>query len=155
METIDSIDSIADAAEVVKELRQREYVVGIITDSYDFVANHIRHKIGADFSLANELEFSNSVATGEVKIPSFFFHHEKSSCLHTICKSNALDHILNKYEIKPGNCIAMGDSENDICMVKKAGFGIAFRSKNEYLKQTADLLIQEERFEPLLAYAAL
>ena len=155
METIDSIDIIADAAEVVKELRQREYVVGIITDSYDFVANHIKNKIGADFSLANELEFSNSVATGEVKIPSFFFHHEKSSCLHTICKSNALDHILQKYEINHGNCIAMGDSENDICMVKKAGFGIAFRSKNEYLKQTADLLIQEEKFEPLLAYAVL
>jgi glucosyl-3-phosphoglycerate synthase len=155
METVDSIEIIADAAEVVKELRKREYVVGIITDSYDFVANHIRHKIGADFSLANELEFSNSIATGEVKIPSFFFHHEQSSCLHTICKSNALDHILSKYEIKHGNCIAMGDSENDICMIKKAGFGIAFRSKNEYLKQTADFMIQEEKFEPLLEYAVL
>lgn len=154
METVDSIAIISDAAAVVKELHHREYIVGIITDSYDFVANHIRHKIGADFSLANELEFSNSIATGEVKIPSFFFHHEKSSCLHTICKSNALDHILNKYEITHGNCIAMGDSENDICMVKKAGFGIAFRSKNEYLKQTADFLIQEEKFEPLLEYAA-
>jgi HAD superfamily phosphoserine phosphatase-like hydrolase len=153
METIESIALVKDVAAVIKELHQREYVVGIITDSYDFVANHIRHKIGADFSLANELEFSNSVATGEVKIPSFFFHHTNSSCLHTICKSNALDHILNKYEINHGNCIAMGDSENDICMVKKAGFGVAFRSKNEYLKQTADLLIQEESFEPLLEYA--
>ena len=47
----------------------------------------------------------------------------------------------------------MGDSENDICMVKKAGFGIAFRSKNEYLKQTADLLIETEQFAPLLDYA--
>lgn len=153
METIESISLVKDTAAVIKELHEREYIVGIITDSYDFVANHIRHKIGADFSLANELEFSNSVATGEVKIPSFFFHHAKSSCLHTICKSNALDHILLKYEINHGNCIAMGDSENDICMVKKAGFGVAFRSKNEYLKQTADLLIQEESFEPLLEYA--
>jgi len=153
IETVDAIDLIADIKEVVSILQIRGYVVGIITDSYDFVASHIRHKTGADFFLANELEFSNSIATGEVKIPSFFFHHEQSSCLHTICKSNALDHILKKYKIDHGNCIAVGDSENDICMVKKAGFGVAFRSKNEYLKQTADLLIETEAFSPLLAYA--
>lgn len=153
IETVDSIALIEDAADVVTELHNRGYIVGIITDSYGFVANHIKHKIGADYFLANELEFSNSVATGEVKIPSFFFHNEHSSCLHTICKSNALDHILHKYDINHGNCIAMGDSENDICMVQKSGFGIAFRSKNEYLKQTADLLIHEETFTPLLEYA--
>ena len=153
IEIVNRIDLIGDAKEVVSVLHDRGYVVGIITDSYDFVANHIKHKIGADFFLANELEFSNSVATGEVKIPSFFFHHENSSCLHTICKSNALDHILHKYDIDHGNCIAVGDSENDICMVQKAGFGVAFRSKNEYLKQTADLLIEAEQFMPLLAYA--
>lgn len=153
IKTVDSIELIEDVADVVTELHNRGYIVGIITDSYDFVANHIKHKIGADYFLANELEFSNSVATGEVKIPSFFFHNENSSCLHTICKSNALDHILHKYDITHGNCIAMGDSENDICMVQKSGFGIAFRSKNEYLKQTADLLIHEERFSPLLEYA--
>lgn len=154
LETVDSIELIEDAADVVTELHDRGYIVGIITDSYGFVANHIKHKIGADYFLANELEFSNSVATGEVKIPSFFFHNENSSCLHTICKSNALDHILHKYDINHGNCIAIGDSENDICMVQKSGFGIAFRSKNEYLKQTADLLINEEKFAPLLEYAA-
>lgn len=153
IDTVNSIDTIADVNEVVHILHDRGYVVGIITDSYDFVANHIKRKIGADFFLANELEFSNSIATGEVKMPSFFFHHEHSSCLHTICKSNALDHILEKYGIDPGNCIAIGDSENDICMIKKAGFGIAFRSKNEYLKQSADLLIETEQFRPMLDYA--
>lgn len=153
IEIVNSIDTIADINKVVDTLHERGYIVGIITDSYDFVANHIKHKIGADFFLANELEFSNSIATGEVKIPSFFFHNDHSSCLHTLCKSNALDHILQKYDIDHGNCIAVGDSENDICMVKKAGFGIAFRSKNEYLKQTADLLIETEQFAPLLDYA--
>lgn len=153
IEIVHSIDTIADINMVVAALHERGYIVGIITDSYDFVANQIKHKIGADFFLANELEFSNSIATGEVKIPSFFFHHDHSSCLHTLCKSNALDHILLKYDINHGNCIAVGDSENDICMVKKAGFGVAFRSKNEYLKQTADLLIETEQFAPLLDYA--
>jgi glucosyl-3-phosphoglycerate synthase len=151
--TVDSIELIADVKKVISSLHKRGYIVGIITDSYDFVASHIKDKIGADYFLANELEFSNNVATGEVKIPSFFFRHEESSCLHTICKSNALDHILHKYGIDYGNCMAIGDSENDICMVRKSGFGIAFRSKDAYLKQSADLLIHEESFSPILAYA--
>ncbi|MFZ6025188.1 MAG: HAD-IB family phosphatase [Bacteroidota bacterium] len=151
--TVDSIELIADVKKVIVSLHERGYIVGIITDSYDFVANHIKNKIGADYFLANELEFSNNIATGEVKIPSFFFRHEESFCLHNICKSNALDHILQKYGIDHGNCIAIGDSENDICMVRKSGFGIAFRSKDQYLKQSADLLIQEESFAALLAYA--
>lgn len=49
--------------------------------------------------------------------------------------------------------MAIGDSENDICMVRKSGFGVAFRSKDAYLNQSADLLIHEEHFAPILAYA--
>lgn len=153
LQTVDSIELISDVQQVTASLHDRGYIVGIITDSYDFVASHIKEKIGADYCLANELEFSNNIATGEVKIPSFFFRHDNSSCLHNLCKSNALDHILQKYDIDHGNCIAIGDSENDICMIRKSGFGIAFRSKDEYLKQSADLLIHEEHFAPILDYA--
>lgn len=153
IETIDSLDLVHDVKEVVSELHDRGYIVGIITDSYDFAANHIRHKIGADFFLANELEFSNSVATGEVKIPYFFFQHDRSSCKHTICKSNALDHILFRYNIKAHNCISMGDSENDICMIRKSGTGIAFRSKNSSLREAANLLIETDSFSEVLSHA--
>jgi HAD superfamily phosphoserine phosphatase-like hydrolase len=134
----DEVPVIPDAIEVIKELKARGYVIGIISDSYDCIANHIKNKIGADFSLANELEFSHGIATGEIKVPSFFMRTEQSQCNHNFCKSNAMRLIAQQYGIELLNIIAMGDSEYDICMVKLAGVGVAFCSSNQILNAVAD-----------------
>lgn len=149
----DSIALIDDIQKVVHILRQRGYIIGIISDSYTFVTNHIMQKIDADFSLANELEFSKSTATGEIKIPSFFFHDQNSLCSHKICKTNALLSIIKKYEIPIANVITVGDSLNDLCMIKNAGIGVAFCSTNELLNYHADKVISDKYFTPLLEYA--
>lgn len=149
----DAIPLIPDVIEVVKKLKAKGYIVGIISDSYDCIANHIKNKIGADFSLANELEFSKSIATGEVKIPSFFFGHELSVCQHTVCKTNAVLHFAKPYNISLNNCIAIGDSANDICMVKNVGIGFSFCSKNDMLKYAADFNIEKQSFKPILQHA--
>jgi glucosyl-3-phosphoglycerate synthase len=139
-------------AETVKELKSRGYIVGIITDSYDFVAGHIKNKIGADFALANELEFSNSVCTGEVKIPSFFIKNEESKCNHNYCKSNALVSIAKQHQIDLSNIISVGDSKNDICVVRLSGIGVAYKSNDGVLNSSADKLINGS-FTELLEYA--
>lgn len=102
-----------------------------------------------DFSIANELEFSNSVLTGEVKIPSVFIKTKESSCNHDFCKSNAMREIANRYKIDVKNIIAIGDSESDICMIKDFGIGIAFCSSNETLSLVASKMITERSFTSL------
>lgn len=149
---VDSIPIIPDCIEVVKKLKSKGYMVGIVSDSYDFATMHIKNKIGADFCLSNELEFSRSIATGEVKIPSFFFNHEMSVCNHTICKTNALLHFAKPYNISLNNCIAIGDSANDICMVKNIGVGISFCSKSDMLNYAADIIIKKPSFKPILQH---
>jgi HAD superfamily phosphoserine phosphatase-like hydrolase len=149
----DGIPIIADAAEVISRLKKRGYKVGIISDSFDCITTHIQHKIGADFSLANELEFSKSIATGEVKIPSFFMHTDNSICAHSFCKSNALLHVAARNGIDLGNVIAMGDSDMDLCMIKFSGVGVAFQPKNLVLTQVSDLVIKTNTFKPLLRVA--
>ncbi|MBY0478963.1 MAG: HAD-IB family phosphatase [Chitinophagaceae bacterium] len=149
----DSIPLVEDVIYVVSELKKRGYVVGIISDSYDVVTNHIKTKIGADFSLSNELEFSKSVATGEVKIPSFFFNNEASVCKHTLCKTNAVQHIMKHYKININNAIAVGDSENDLCMIKHVGVGVSFCSSNELMNYVADRQITVPAFEEILEFA--
>ncbi|MBE3141214.1 MAG: HAD-IB family phosphatase [Thermoplasmata archaeon] len=149
----DDIPLVEDVTEVIAELKRREYIVGIISDSYNFVASHIANKIGAHFSIANELEFSKSKATGEVKILSYFIKTDQSRCNHNFCKSNALLDLSKKYNIPLANSIAIGDSENDICMVKHAGIGVAFCSDNKLLNSIADKVITERRFAPVLEFA--
>ncbi|HET9057175.1 MAG TPA: HAD-IB family phosphatase, partial [Chitinophagaceae bacterium] len=150
IEVADNIPIIQGTTEIIAELKKRGYITGIISDSYDCITNHIKNKLGMDFSLSNELEFSKSICTGEIKIPSFLFSNSKSLCKHPICKTNALLNILEKYNIKKENTIAIGDSINDLCMIKEAGLGIAFCSKDELLNHHADITISNHSFNELL-----
>lgn len=149
----DAIPIIDGTKEIVSELKNRGYIVGIISDSYDCVTNHIRIKLGMNFSLSNELEFSKSICTGEVKIPSFLFSNPNSLCRHSLCKTNALLSVLAKYNIKKENSIAIGDSTPDLCMIKEAGLGIAFCSKDELVNHHADMVISNPSFSELLNLA--
>lgn len=145
---------LADGAEsVVKKLKERGYIVGILSHSFDCVAMHVKNKIGADFVLSHELEFSNSEATGEVQIPSFFVHRENSICQHGICKMNALLELLNRYNIELSNVIMVGDDRRDACAVKHAGIGVAFCSKDPKLNYVADKCIKSRSFKPILTFA--
>jgi len=147
------IPVVPNTAVIVAELRKRGYITGIISDSYNIITNHIRIKMGMDFSLSNELEFSQGICTGEVKIPSFLFNHPQSICKHTLCKTNALLSVLNQYNIKRANSIAIGDSLNDLCMIRNAGMGVAFCSSSELVNQSADMIINESSFSELLNIA--
>ncbi len=149
----DKIKIVNDAGDVIGQLKKRGYICGIISDSYDVVTNHIKNKLRMDFSLANELEFSKSIATGEVKVPSVFLKNDLSKCSHEFCKSNALIQLAEKYSIDLKNTIAVGDSENDICIVEQSGIGISFCSDNDDLNRIADLIIKERSFTEILEIA--
>jgi len=149
LETVDEIPITNDFENIIRTYKENGYICGIISDSYDCITNHLVNKFGLDFSIANELEFSNSVATGEVKVPSVFIKTRESNCNHDFCKSNAVREIAKRYKIDIKNIIAIGDSESDICMIKDCGIGIAFCSSNETLNLVASKIISERSFAPL------
>jgi glucosyl-3-phosphoglycerate synthase len=153
IEIIESMKIIPDVFDVIKKLKDRGYIIGIISDSYDVITGYIQNKIGADFSLSNELEIKKKIATGEVKIPSYFIKTGKSICNHNICKSNALIYLSEKYNIEYSNMIAIGDGENDICMIKQSGIGVAFCSENKILNAIADKKITNRNFKEILTFA--
>ena len=150
---VESIPIIGDAAHVIRELQARGYVCGIISDSYHCITNHVKNLLGLDFTLSNELEFKKSVATGEVKIPSQLLKDKYSQCEHDHCKSNMFFHILNRFGINKENTIAVGDGENDVCMVKLAGSGVSFNSTNKLIDDVADYVVKNDSLRPLLEIA--
>jgi glucosyl-3-phosphoglycerate synthase len=152
LETLDDIPITKDFEIIVKKFKEQGYICGIISDSYDCVTNHLVNRFGLDFSIANELEFSSSVATGEVKVPSVFIRSKESVCNHDLCKSNAMREVANRYSIDIQNIIAVGDGDNDICMVKDCGIGISFCSSNRTLNLVADKIIKERSFESLTEF---
>lgn len=143
----DEIPFSNNIEKLLYHLRERGYKIGIISDSYDYITNYFVNKLRLDFSLANELEFSQSIVTGEVKIPSFFLTNKNSICKHEICKTNALISICYNLNIDLSNTIAIGDAENDICMVNKSGIGISYCSSSQTLDSVADFVIKEKDME--------
>lgn len=146
----DEIEVTPNLQNIVAQLREQGYITGIITDSYDCIANHLKNKFGFDFTIANELEFSKSIATGEVKIPSVFFEGEESQCKHDYCKLNALIKMCGFYKVDLKNTLVVGDGENDICCIKKGGIGVSFCSTHSFVDTVADYIIKEPDFNLLL-----
>lgn len=146
----DKIEVTSGLQEVIKELKKQGYITGIISDSYDCITNHLKNKFGFDFTISNEMEFSKSIATGEVKIPSLFLLDDKSQCTHDYCKLNALISICENYNVDLKNTLVIGDGENDICCIRKAGIGVSFCSTNNLTDAVADLIIKEPDFSLLL-----
>jgi glucosyl-3-phosphoglycerate synthase len=144
------IEMVHDIKDVVQTLKQRGYIVGIISNSYTLITNFVRQRIGADFSYANQLEFFEGKATGEVGLPSYFFGSPDSICGHSYCKTHALQIACEKYNVPLKNCMVIGDSRDDRCMVGHAGQGIAFRTKDEVLETIALRNIREDSFQSLL-----
>jgi phosphoserine phosphatase SerB len=147
---VESIPLIGDAVQVIRELQVRGYVCGIISDSYHAISNHIKNLLGLDFTLGNELEFQKSVATGEVKIPSQLLKDKFSTCEHDHCKANMFQYILHRFGISVADSVAVGDGENDICMVKMAGTGISFNSTTPTLDEVADYVFKGTSLKPVL-----
>lgn len=149
----DSIPLVNNIEMVVKKLKQKGYIVGIISDSYALITEHIKLKIGADFSLANELQLSNGICNGEIHLPSFFFRSDKSICNHNFCKTNAMLSVAGKYDVDLKNIVAVGDSRNDLCMIIKSGLGVSFCTKDDVLREFADINITNPSVESLLEMA--
>jgi glucosyl-3-phosphoglycerate synthase len=147
------IELVNDIKEVISVLKEKGYIVGIISNSYTLITNYLKQNIGADFTYANQLEFFEGRVTGEVNLPSTFFGSPESICGHSYCKTNALQHACEKYNVQFKNCIAVGDSADDRCIVGRAGKGVAFCTKDELLETIADKTIREQSFKSLLTMA--
>jgi len=153
LHVISNMEMADNIIEVIHNFKQKGYLVGIISHSYTLIANYVKQQIGADFAFAHQLEFFEGKATGEVNLPYYFFGSPESLCGHSFCKTNALQHVCEKYNVPMKNCIAVGDNKDDRCMVAYAGKGVAFCTSDELLERIAYKNIRERNFEPLLALA--
>ncbi len=150
---VESIPVVEDAAAVVKELQQKGYVCGIISDSYTLITEYVKNKLKMDFSCANVLEIDDNIATGAVYIPHNFRRLQNSDCQHDYCKCNMMHHIRGQFAIETADVLAIGDGVNDICMLSRAGTGVAFNATHESVNEVADVIVGERSFRPVLEYA--
>lgn len=129
------------AVETVIALKRLGFRVGIVTDSFFLVAETIRRRVFADFSVGHVMRFRQGVATGEVHLcPAMT--HPHGCRQHEICKANVVFHLCEQFQLETSQILAVGDSDADTCMLQVAGLGIAFQPKSQALRQAAKFVIE-------------
>jgi phosphoserine phosphatase len=116
------------AVEAVVGLRKRGYRVGIVSDSYRVLTEIVRRRVFADFSLSHVLRFTDGRATGDLTLCPLMFH--TNGCpTHRVCKLNVLLHLEQKFGLNRSGFLTVGDSANDVCVLRQSGVAIAFEPK--------------------------
>ena len=58
--------------------------------------------------------------------------------------------ICERYNVDLKNTVVIGDGENDICCIRKAGIGVSFCATNILVDAVADYVIKEADFKLLI-----
>jgi len=122
---VKAIPLMKGAMEAVSQLKNENYKVGIISDSYTLATEIVARKLEMDFHVANRLEVKNGVFTGRLKMP-LGWEKIGCDCRQSVCKRYHLVSKAKKYRVDMVNTVAVGDSSSDRCMLENAGVGILF-----------------------------
>jgi phosphoserine phosphatase len=137
---VESIPLARNTEQAITALKSREYKIGIVSDSYTAAAGVVASRLGLDFVSANDLVFENNVATGEVNMPMGW---EKIGCFcHlSVCKRYHLEKHADMFGVQLVDTLAVGDTAADICMIKRAGFGVAYMPKDDDVKNASENVV--------------
>ncbi|RLF36745.1 MAG: hypothetical protein DRM99_02075 [Thermoplasmata archaeon] len=131
---------------VISELRRRGVKTAIVTDSYQFVADDLKERLGMDFAFANNLIIDDGIVTGDLLIYNTELKRDlDNGKIYSICKKCVMDQLCKELGIPLHQVIAVGDGKIDISMIKEAGLGVAFNAPVEVQKYadvvTSDLSV--------------
>jgi glucosyl-3-phosphoglycerate synthase len=129
------------AVEAVVGLRKLGYRVGIITDSYHTAAEAVRRRVFADFVLANVIEFNRGKATGVITLAPTFRTGQTGRRAYD--KLNALRFLVKRWGLSARKIVAVGDSDNDIGMLRGAGISVAYQPKSERVRRAAKHVVTD------------
>jgi phosphoserine phosphatase len=131
---LESIPLAKNSKEVISLLKKKGFKIGIITDSYGIAAQALVNKLDLDFFYANKLKVANGIITGEINMPLGW---EKIGCFckNSVCKRYHMEMHAEKHCVDIKNTIAVGDTKGDLCMIKRAGIGVAYMPKDKYINE--------------------
>jgi phosphoserine phosphatase len=139
---IASIPFTMNCEHTIAILKERGYKIGIISDSYTIAAGFVADILQLDFVAANKLEILNGKITGNVEMP-LGWDTIGCNCKISVCKRHHLEKNACRFGVPIKNTLAVGDTRSDICMIQRAGVGVAFMPKDKEIKKVSDKIVSE------------
>ena len=139
------------AAQAVKQLKDKNCRVGIISDSYTLATEIVARRLEMDFHVANKLEVKNGVFTGFLKMP-LGWERIGCRCKQSVCKRYHLIRLAKRYGVHLSNTVAVGDSSADLCMIESAGIGILFNPVEDNAPQNVNYIVRGKDLRLVLSF---
>lgn len=131
MEDIQSHLMLSPGVEkLITELRKKGYKTAILSGGFQYFADNFKKRLHMDYAFANNLEFEGDVLSGRVA----------GTVVNASEKARLVEVLAEKEKISLDQVVAVGDGANDLPMLAKAGFGIAWHAKDTVRKQARHLV---------------
>jgi phosphoserine phosphatase len=131
------------AEKLVKACQAAGMKVLLVSGGFTFFTNHVRDRLGIDWTRSNVLEVVNGQLTGRM------VDQEWGDICDGEEKRKMLLHICTQMGIAPSQAIAMGDGANDLPMMGVAGLSVAYHAKPK-VREQAMVAIEEGGLDRLL-----
>jgi len=138
-EVLAQVELSPGARELVAELQDRGWAVGLVSGGFIEVVGPLAAGLGITLTRANALEVTDGALTGRVT----------GAVIDRAAKAVALADYAAGAGVAIEDTVAIGDGANDLDMLAAAGFGIAFNAKPVVAAQ-ADAVV-DERLDAVLA----
>ncbi len=102
----------------------------LVSGGFTFFTDHLRARLGLDFSNANQLEVVDGKLTGKVH----------GAIVDAQAKKETVKTVCDGLGIHPSQAIVMGDGANDLEMMSIAGLSVAYRAK-PVVREQADVAL--------------
>jgi glucosyl-3-phosphoglycerate synthase len=126
------------AKEIVTGLHGAGYRVGLISNGFQTIADIIRRRILADFSITNVMKYHQEIATGNI-IPAPAMSHPSGCHLHSFCRKNILAHVCERMLTRPEQVLVIGGGRHDTCLLRAAGRSIGFQPETIDVRDAAEV----------------
>jgi phosphoserine phosphatase len=110
---------------LIREVKKKGYKTAIISGGFKYFADNFKNRLGMDYSFANELEFDGDTLSGKIR----------GNIINAQMKANIVEELAIKENLSLDQIVAVGDGANDLLMLAKAGFGIAFHAKEKVKRE--------------------
>ena len=111
----------------------------LVSGGFTFFTDHLRARLGLDYSNANHLDIVDGKLTGLVH----------GAIVDAEAKRETVNLVCDELGIHASQAIVMGDGANDLQMMSIAGLSVAFRAK-PVVRQQADVALNFSGLDGLL-----
>ena len=125
--------------ELIAFLKRKGLKLSMVSSGLSILSNRVHQRYGFDYSVSNDLLCEDGILTGKVKIKVYFDR-----------KAEWVERILEQFDVKPEEVIAIGDSRGDIDMFRRVGFSVSFNSSCTELDQVASICLQSKNLADII-----